>query len=149
MRQDRTNTVIKTLDKDLDIRDKWLGIRQLKQEYQPNPYARKTKEGKHIPQHQRAQRAAEYLATEQWGKKRKRTDEEEEEPTRKRTNKIKRTNDSEKDYNTEEITLEEIWNTLKKFKRRKAPGPDEIPIELFKEMNDESMKGVKDLLNQW
>jgi len=40
-KQDKTDRIIKTLDKDLDIRDKWLGIRQLKQEYQPNPYARK------------------------------------------------------------------------------------------------------------
>ena len=66
--------IMDTLDKDLDVRDKWLGIRQLKQEYQPHTYARTTKEGYHIPQKERAQKAAEYLATEQWGRKRKRED---------------------------------------------------------------------------
>ena len=30
----------------------------------------------------------------------------------------------------------EIWKTIKKYKRRKSPGPDEIPMELFKEMNE-------------
>ena len=71
-KEDRTKMIMDTLDKDLDIRDKWLGIRQLKKEYQPITYARTTKEGHHIPQKERAQKAAEYLAEEQWGKKRKR-----------------------------------------------------------------------------
>ena len=35
--------IIKTLDKDLDLRDKWLGIRQLKSDYQPNPMQGKQK----------------------------------------------------------------------------------------------------------
>ena len=60
-----TNMIIKALDKDLDIRDRWLGIRQLKQDYQPNPYARRATEGIHITQKQRAQQAAEYLNIEQ------------------------------------------------------------------------------------
>ena len=60
-REDKTNMIIKTLDQDLDIRDRWMGIRQLKQEYQSNPYARKTAAGEHITQKQRAQKAAEYL----------------------------------------------------------------------------------------
>ena len=56
-KEDRTKMIMDTLDKDLDIRDKWLGIRQLKQEYQPYTYARTTKEGHHIPQKERAQKA--------------------------------------------------------------------------------------------
>ena len=31
----------------------------------------------------------------------------------------------------EEITLEELENIIKKFKNRKAPGPDEVPMEVF------------------
>ena len=38
---------------------------------------------------------------------------------------------------------------LKKYKRRKSPGPDEIPMELFKEMNNECLQEIANLLNQW
>ena len=38
---------------------------------------------------------------------------------------------------------------IKKFKRRKAPGPDEIPMELYKEMDDECLKQLQELLNKW
>ena len=141
--------IMDTLDKDLDIRDKWLGIRQLKQEYQPQTYARTTKEGHHIPQQERAQKAAEYLAKEQWGKKRKREEDTEQEQPTKKADKIRAARDTEEKYNTEEITMEEIWETIKKFKRRKAPGPDEIPMELFQEMDNTSMEGIRELLNKW
>ena len=49
--------LFETLDKDLDIREKWLGIRQLKAEYRPTPYSRKTKEGEHIRMEERAEKA--------------------------------------------------------------------------------------------
>ena len=52
-------------------------------------------------------------------------------------------------YQTEEITLEELRETIKKFKRRKATGPDEIPMEAFKEMDDENLQKIVDLLNEW
>ena len=136
-KEDKTNMIINALDKDLDIRDKWLGIRQLKQDYQPNPYARRTTEGKHITQQQRAQKAAEYLNIEQWGKKRKAEDMI---TQPKRTRKIQSTIGSENKYDLGTITVEEIWNTIKKYKRRKSQGPDEIPMELFKEMNNECLQ---------
>ena len=47
--RDRTNAMIETVNKDLDIRDKWLGIKQLKKEYSPDPYHRKETDGSHIP----------------------------------------------------------------------------------------------------
>ena len=39
--------------------------------------------------------------------------------------------------------------TIKKIKRRKATGPDEIPMELFKEMNDDCIEEITKLLNLW
>ena len=47
---------METLDKDLDRRDTWLGIRRLKSEYKPQPYHRKTKDGKHIKMNNRAKK---------------------------------------------------------------------------------------------
>ena len=52
-------------------------------------------------------------------------------------------------YQYGEITHEELKLVLKKFKRRKAPGPDEVPMEIFKEMSDENLNIVLDILNEW
>ena len=59
--------VIDSLDKDLDVRDKWLGLRNLRSNYNPHPYSRTTKHGEHVHTKQRAQKAAEDLGTTQWG----------------------------------------------------------------------------------
>lgn len=48
-----------------------------------------------------------------------------------------------------EITLEEIKYRLKKFKRRKAPGPDDIPMEVFLEMGDDNLEVIKRTPNEW
>jgi hypothetical protein len=36
-----------------------------------------------------------------------------------------------------------------KLKRRKAPGPDEIPNEVFKEMDKENREEIRKLINKW
>ena len=104
---DKTNRIMNTIDKDLDIRDKWLGIRQLKKEYQPNPYARTNRKGTFIRQDQRAQEAAKYFSKEQWGK-RKRKEEDEEERDKIIRTKITRCQNTEGDNEIGEITLQEI-----------------------------------------
>ena len=38
---------------------------------------------------------------------------------------------------------------LKQIRRRKAPGPDEIPMELFKEMQAEGLEELRETLNLW
>ena len=43
-------------------------------------------------------------------------------------------------YNTEETTIEELKDIVKQLRRRKAPGPDEIPTELIKEMKKTSIE---------
>ena len=52
-------------------------------------------------------------------------------------------------YRTGDIHIKELRKVLKKCKWRKAPGPDEVPMEIFKEMDTESMRGVLHILNQW
>ena len=42
-RKDRRDAILKALDKELDLRDKFLGIRQLKNGFKPAPYAIKDK----------------------------------------------------------------------------------------------------------
>ena len=63
---------MRSLDKDLDIRDRRLGIKNLKRQYQPITYHNKDKEGKHIKTRDRAQEAAKYWAEEVWKKEKQR-----------------------------------------------------------------------------
>ncbi len=68
--KDRREGVIKTIAKELDIRERWAGIRRLKSKFQPRPHNRTDKHsGLHIHMKQRAEKAAEYLSREQWGEK--------------------------------------------------------------------------------
>ena len=80
---------------------------------------------------QRAERATDYLSQEQWGKK------EEPEEERERRNKMNRRIIIPKDreqYRICEIEIWEIKAIIKRLARRKAAGPDEIPVELLKEL---------------
>ena len=49
-------------------------------------------------------------------------------------------------FNTQPITKEEVEAYLRKAKRRKAAGPDEIPLEFFKEMLEDE-EAITNLTN--
>ena len=53
------------------------------------------------------------------------------------------------DIDTIEIKLEEITKAIHRLRRRKATGLDEIPMEFFKEMDEEQMEKFRQLLNIW
>ena len=43
----------------------------------------------------------------------------------------------------------EIYRAIRKLKRRKAPGPDDIPTELLKELKEDNVKEIQKLFKQW
>eukprot|EP00973_Karenia_brevis_P031054 4283832-Karenia_brevis.AAC.1 len=45
--------------------------------------------------------------------------------------------------------MEKLKEVIRKFKRHKSPGPDLIPMEIFKEMTDENLEEIRGLLNLW
>ena len=49
---------------------------------------------------------------------------------------------------TGEIEMKELDEAIKKLKNNKAPGPDEIPAELFKWLDGESRKVILETLNE-
>ena len=63
--EDRKTQVLEAISKDLDLRSRWLGIKELKSKFNPTPYHNETREGEHIKLHERAQKATEYLSREQ------------------------------------------------------------------------------------
>ena len=52
-------------------------------------------------------------------------------------------------YNAELITLEELDTILKRFKRGKSPGPDQITTDALKDLRDCNRQALVDLLNTW
>ncbi len=130
--KDKREGITKTIDKELDVKERWAGIRRIKGKYQPQPYNRTDKYmGKHVHMKERAEKAAEYLSQEQWGKK---ETEEEESQRRAKMNRRKIIEKERKQYRTCEIEIWEIKAIIKKLKRRRAAGPEEIPVELPKEL---------------
>ena len=45
--------------------------------------------------------------------------------------------------------MEELQEVIKKLKRRKAPGPDGIPTELCKELDEVNLQHVLDVITGW
>eukprot|EP00975_Prorocentrum_lima_P052133 10919330-Prorocentrum_lima.AAC.1 len=60
--QDKTQNILWSLRNELDIRDKWIGLKRLRKEYTPIPFSRKTPQGTHIPMSTIVNEAALYLA---------------------------------------------------------------------------------------
>ena len=58
LKKDKTKHLLDTFREDLDLRSKWMGIRQLRKGYAPAPYHRKNQGGQHIPMGKRAEEAA-------------------------------------------------------------------------------------------
>jgi len=52
-------------------------------------------------------------------------------------------------YITHEITLEEIVEQVKRLKRNRATGPDEIPLDVFKELTEDNLELIRKLINIW
>ena len=55
------------VNKDLDIRDQYMGLGNLRRPYTPIPLSMKDATGKHVPLHARAQAAADFLGSKIWG----------------------------------------------------------------------------------
>jgi hypothetical protein len=53
------------------------------------------------------------------------------------------------DHDLDIIIMEELIRVIKKFKRHRAPGPDEIPMECPKELDEFNFQSILDLLNEW
>ena len=68
------------------------------------------------------------------------------EPSEKRTYKCNTRNNS---GNVGHFGLAQLKFVLQKMKNNKATGPDDIPIELFKLLDDENLQWVLDICNSW
>jgi hypothetical protein len=139
-RDDKRTGTLEALSKDLDIRERWLGIRELKRKFNPTPFHNKTAQGQHIQHKERAQEAAKYPSTIQWGTNLDTATQEIDETQIIQPN--------TEQYNIDYPTLAEIYRAIRKLKRRKAPGPDDTPTELLKELKEDNATNTK-LFEKW
>ena len=56
---------------------------------------------------------------------------------------------SDLEYDTSALTLKEIKLIIKKFSMGKAPGPDNFTTDLLKDLDDEALEQLRELLNKW
>ena len=116
----------------MDPRDEWMGIKNLKSDYRPQPYHRKNKEGNTIKQDQTAEAFAKHLA-DIWKNV----------PTPFDKISQNKFPIPGLPYELGEITMQELEAEIKRLKKQKATGPDEIPMEVFKELDSESLESVR------
>jgi len=128
-------------EKDLDIRDKWLGIKYLKNTRGHKLYERADVRGRVVPFRQHAEAAAEYLETKQWGNVDCRNSPQD--------NRDKKQNRRSNVFNTQAFNLRELKHLLGRMKRNKASGPDELPTEFFTWLDDTNLNRVLRLINFW
>lgn len=88
----------------------------------------------HVPFKKRAEEAAKSLSTKFWGLCPA-------QPTVEPAN-TDRIVEQEVNINIRLITMEEMFWAIRKLKRRKAAGPDGIPKEIFKEMEEPMLQKV-------
>jgi hypothetical protein len=98
---------------------------------------------KRVPMRRRAQAAAEFLADKIWGN-----------PGGERTPSSPSESPGKivlDDLQTKtcEFNLQDPIMAIRKMKRRKTPGPDDVPIEFFKELQEPALYEILDLINYW
>ena len=140
-KKDNKQAATEALSKDIDIRDRWLGLRQMKKGYQITPYAIKDRNGKRIKQSNIAEAIADHLGNNTWNNP----------EAQEQANDINRRKIVQipEQYNTEPPTLEELRSTIKRLKRRKACGPDDIPMELYKELDEDNLRQLDEIVKNW
>jgi len=142
-RKDWHKWVKQGVTEEMDVRDKWLGIKFIKQKHSPNLYERANMQGTTVGINEKAQAAAEYLAQKQWGTHGHTTDDANiGYYTCARNKKVGQ-------YNIDDLTLAELKVILKKMKRHKAAGPDNLPMEYFKWLDDDALEHIVKLINTW
>ena len=116
-RNDNTNSTLNTLKKELDIRDRWMGIRALKKDFKPTTYNLKTNQGRPIPYEERAEETAKHLNGNQWKKAKHETPLSNPKASLGPTLNLRET----------PFTIAELNRTLKKFKEEKPQDRTKYP----------------------
>lgn len=132
---------------DIHVRDKWLGIKYLKQPHKPKLFEMADKNGNKVGYRDRAEALAD--ENKQW---------KEHAPSHnsplsytplinRSTNKPCKRNKVVATYVLGDFTLQEFKAHIKRSKPRKACGPDGIPMDLFKFLSEVNLGRILEFCN--
>ena len=142
VRKDKRQYTANMVSHEIDERDQYMGLRNLRRPFVATPLGMKDKDGQHIPFEQRSQKAAEFLGTVFWG-----ASVEAQEHTQPRTQPQSRIVSEDLGMDLQDITMKELFWAINKLKRAKAAGPDNLPLDCYKEMDVHQLQLVLDLVN--
>ena len=108
--------------------NKWDPVKMQKKGYTPKHTKLKDLQGRQVHDRLRATTFADYYEQKHWAIEQEDREDISEEP-------IWPTNT---EVETSEITTKELDEAIKTLKNNKAPGPDDIPAELFKLLDEQS-----------
>ena len=129
--------------------EKWQGIKYIKNDFQPNVYARTDKNGRPVRLDQRAEATAEYLDDVQWKPKDKGNDILDVSGKVNEDLRHRRMDDPKPQIDDGPITMDELDRVVRKLKRNKSPGPDDITTDWVKDLDAECRQLLLELLNEW
>jgi len=103
--------------------------------------------GINLPSCERPEVLADYFENQQWGQ----VMSEEQKARHNKDTTFRNTMlfEEQAPVRTGYYTLEELRRAVKKMTNKKAPGPDEVRVELFKTMDEESLALVLSTINSW
>ena len=132
----------------MSLKEKWCGIKLLKQDYKPMLYAKKDRFGNYTTLEGRAQATAEHRAEEQWKSKGAKDILNVKNMLRENS---KRKQQMDKIQNIRDvlISLEEFELVIKRMTRSKAPGPDNITTDWLKNLDEENRIIILAMINHW
>ena len=145
VRKEKRQQILKMVSQELDIRDQWMGLKMLRKGFNPLPPTIRNSEGNKVGLNNRAAAAATFLATKIWGS----SNDEVNKDVASIQNEQYKIIETDLGINTDEIKMAELMEAIRKMKRGKTPGPDGVPLEVFKELHEEQLQIVLDTLNAW
>jgi hypothetical protein len=137
---DKKEQLVNLVTDEMDERSKFMGLKSLKSTFQPRPYSRKRRaDGSHVRPDEISSEAAKYLAEVQW--------KEEEGELWREISVLPIFENLE--FKTGKPSILELRAAIKRLKRNKTPGPDGIPNEAFKGMDEINLQRLLELIHIW
>ena len=119
-----------------------MGLRWLRKPHSPVPLGMKDKDGRRIPFCNRAKNAAQFLGSVISGG-------EENQQQHQLSHNTTRIAAEDLGIPISDITMTELFCAIKKLKRNKAPGPDGLPVDCYKEMDALQLQRLLETINHW
>lgn len=138
--QDWEAWLAKTVDVDLELRDKWRGIKFIRKNHEPKFYEQANRHKQLVDFDSQAEAAADHLEQCQWppAKTSENIPRPAEDLNQAATRKANRPYRNDWDLSTS--SRSELRAVIKKMQKNKASGPDETPIQFYEWLDEDNLE---------